>query len=159
MGWQKKVNLIEMEGPSGLDLTPGSPAELRVFDTPLGRVGIAICLDAFKEDVLHELQAKGAEIIVQPSANPAPWTKAQQEDWLNGIWRAVSVEKRFVYGVNPMMVGQVLDLGFYGQSSIVGSVPGAAMHGYQEVGPREGFLAVAGRADDEVILVVKVPHP
>lgn len=169
IGWQKKVNLIDMEGPAALDLTPGLADELRVFDTPLGRVGIAICLDAFKEDVLRRLQEQGAEILAQPSANPAPWTPEQQKDWLNGAWRAVAAEKRFIYGVNPMMVGRVLDLGFYGQSSIVareegaggaaGSVAGGGRAGYQATGVREGFLAVAGTPEGEEVLVVKVPHP
>ncbi|MFA0753638.1 MAG: hypothetical protein IMHGJWDQ_001417 [Candidatus Fervidibacter sp.] len=164
LGRQKKVHLIELEGPAGLDLVPGSAEEIRAFDTPLGRVGIAICLDAFHADVLDRLQEQGAQILVQPSANPAPWSLEQQRDWLNGSWKATFAEGRFAYAVNPMMVGQVLDLGFFGQSSLVARDPervaGAAPSlGYADAGPRPGFLAVAPGADAEAVLVVKVPFP
>lgn len=171
IGRQKKVNLIEIEGPAGLDITPAPLETLEVFDTPLGRVGIAICLDAFKDEVLDSLQAQGADILVQPSANPEPWTPAQQADWLQSAWKATAEERRFAYAVNPMMTGQVFNLGFFGQSSIVAREDGAAMaggggpngkhpeSGYSSVGTRPGFLAVAGSDDKEEILVVKVLKP
>ncbi len=175
LGRQKKVHLIDIEGPAGLDLTPGRVADLRVFDTPLGRVGIAICLDAFQPDVVNRLQALGAQILVQPSANPAPWSPAQQADWLNGAWQAVAGRGDFAYAVNPMMTGQVLNLGFFGQSAIIsrqaarcrGCGPrhgnptdsGTGALGYPAVGPRPGFVAVADTADGEAVLVTKVPRP
>lgn len=161
-GRQKKVNLIDIEGAGGLDLVPGRAEDLQVVDTPLGRVGIAICLDAFKEPVLKRLQSLGAQILVQPSANPAPWSREQQDDWLRGSWRAVAEEGRFAYAVNPMMTGQVLNLSFFGQSSIVFGPGGwgvGAPLGYQATGPARGFAAVAKGADTEEILVVKAPHP
>ncbi len=161
LGRQKKVHLLEIEGPEGLDLVPGRPDELRVIPTPLGRLGVAVCLDAFKEDVLDRLAAQGAEILVQPSANPAPWSPEQQADWLNGSWRAVADRGRFAYAVNPMMVGAVLNLGFHGQSAIVAhaAAPAGGSLGYAATGPRPGFLAVAPTADEEAVLVVTVPHP
>ncbi len=159
IGRQKKVNLIEMEGAAGLDLVPGTLEELDVFDTPLGRVGIAICLDAFKEDVLRRLQEKGAEILVQPSANPAAWSAEQQEEWLDSSWKAVASQQQFAYAVNPMMTGQVLDLGFFGQSSIIAREAGDAGKGYAATGGRKGFLSVAGRADSEEIVIARVTHP
>lgn len=176
LGRQKKVHLIDLEGPAGLDLVPGRAEEIRVFDTPLGRVGIAVCLDAFQADVLNRLQEQGAEILVQPSANPAEWTPAQQADWLNGSWKAVAADGRFEYAVNPMMAGQVLNLGFFGQSSIIAregdaaprresrgssmpNGPGPVVAGYTDTGPRPGFLAVADTADRDAVLVVKVPRP
>lgn len=176
LGRQKKVHLIDLEGPQGLDLVPGRADDIRVIDTPLGRIGIAICLDAFHDDVLSRLQEQGARILVQPSANPEQWTPAQQVDWLNGSWKAVVEGGRFDYAVNPMMAGHVLDLGFFGQSSIIaregdaalrgesqGSTlpngPGPVIAGYTDTGPRPGFLAVADTADREEVLVVKVPRP
>ncbi len=180
IGWQRKVHLIDLEGPAGLDLTAAPAEALRVFDTAVGRVGIAICLDAFKDDVLRRLEEQGAQILVQPSANPAEWTREQQLDWLNGSWRAVAAERRFAYAVNPMMAGRVLNLGFFGQSAIVardgeaalryekaGRSPGrigvltrvAVSAGYADTGARPGFLAVADTADREEVLVVQVAHP
>lgn len=144
IGRQKKVHLIDIEGPQGLDLVAGRASEIEVFSTPLGRIGIAICLDAFRDDVLAQLERQGAQILVQPSANPKPWTAEQEADWRNGSWKVVVENKRFAYAVNPMMVGTVFDLGFFGQSSLIGA---------------DGFLAEGAWDDGEEVLVVTVPHP
>lgn len=180
VGRQRKVHLIDLEGPEGLDIAPAPAESLAVFDTAAGRVGIAICLDAFKPDVLQRLAAQGAQILVQPSANPAAWTREQQLDWLNGSWRATVVEGRFAYAVNPMMVGDVLNLGFAGQSAIIARQGAASLYrdgagrspgrigvlartdadlGYADAGPRQGFVEVAKSAEREEVLVVRVIHP
>ncbi|MBI2874811.1 MAG: hypothetical protein HYY09_06960, partial [Firmicutes bacterium] len=91
-GWQKKVNLLDLEGPGGLDLSPGTLEELRVIDTSAGRLGTAVCLDAFELPVRRRLLELGARILVQPSANPKAWTAEQQEDWLRGAHNAVRGE-------------------------------------------------------------------
>ncbi|MBE3584111.1 MAG: hypothetical protein IMX01_08360 [Limnochordaceae bacterium] len=118
-GKQKKVHLIELEGPALLDLTPGDVSELRTVSTPAGRIGVAICLDAFRSDVRERLREQGAQILVQPSANPGPWSAAQQRDWLGSAWQAVA-QGEFAYALNPMMNGQLLGVGFWGQSAIFG---------------------------------------
>ena len=43
-----------------------------LVETRAGRVGILICLDGFYEKHLARLDALGAEVFLQPSANPAP---------------------------------------------------------------------------------------
>lgn len=124
LGEQRKCYPFEAEGTSeGLDLCPASPSELGVLSTPLGRVGIVICYDAWQEDVMGTLAAQGAEIVVQPSANAGPWNEWQEEDWERGLLRQVR-EKPFRIGVNPMMVGPVFAPGdeydCQGRSSILG---------------------------------------
>ncbi len=163
LGRQKKVHLIELEGPGGLDLTPGKVEELTVIPTALGRVAIAVCLDAFEEDVISRLRELGGQILVQPSANPAPWSPEQQRDWLRSSWEKVARRGLFSYGVNPMLVGRILDLGFYGQSSLVeaprpGATPPPRL-GYLDTLPAEGFLEVAPDPAGEIILVARVPSP
>ncbi len=163
IGLQRKVAQIDLEGPQGLDLTAGSLEEIQVFPTEAGRVGIAICLDAFAPEspVRERLAHLGAEILVQPSANPGPWTPEQQADWLRGAWAATVREGRFVYALNPMMTGALFDLAFYGQSALIARdadlAPGD--RGYRDIGPLPGFLAVAQRDDSEEILMARVPHP
>jgi len=57
--------------------TPGN--ELQVADTPLGRVGILICADARLPEIPATLVARGAQLLLQPTAwvnagTPAmPW--------------------------------------------------------------------------------------
>ena len=163
IGLQRKVALIDLEGPQGLDLTPGPLEQIQVFATEVGRIGIAICLDAFAPEspVRDRLARLGAEILVQPSANPGPWTPEQQADWLRGAWAATVQEGRFVYAINPMMTGALFDLAFYGQSALFARDPKLSPKdcGYQDIGPRPGFLKVAQGADSEEILVAHVPHP
>lgn len=160
VGRQDKVHLIDLEQDKALDLASGDAAQVRAFPTPFGKVGIAICLDAFEDDVIDALVRDGAQILVQPSANPGPWTPEQQTDWLRSSYARTYEQGRFAYAVNPMMHGNIWDVAFYGQSSIVVREPsGPAQYGYTDLGPMPGFAAVAAHPDREEILVVKVPPP
>lgn len=159
IGKQDKVELIELEREAALNLTPGALSDLQVFDTPLGRIGIAICLDAFMPEVVDRLTAQGAQILVQPSANPGPWNEWQQGDWLRGSHAQTAVDDRFAYAVNPMLTGPLWDIEFFGQSSIVARGAPAAGLGYAALEPMSGFIRVAANASDEEILVAVVPHP
>jgi predicted amidohydrolase len=159
IGRQKKVYLIDLEGPKGLDLQPAKLSELKVFNTPMGNIGIAICLDAFKEDVLNALKKQAADILVQPSANPGQWTYEQREDWLNGSWHAVARQKMFKYAINPMMTGSTLDVQFYGQSSIVASDRPTPGTNYFELNNTYGFVSLSKNFDDEEIIIAKVCAP
>jgi N-carbamoylputrescine amidase len=47
--------------------------ELPVFDTPLGRVGLLICYDAWFPEAARTLALKGAQIICVPSNAPDDW--------------------------------------------------------------------------------------
>lgn len=158
VGRQDKVHLIDLERESALDLAPGDIQRIRAFPTPFGKVGVAICLDAFEEDVIEALQRDGAQILVQPSANPAPWSPEQQVDWLRSSHARTAVEGRFAAALNPMMHGRIWDLEFFGQSSIVVRELGnQSSLGYTDLGPMPGFAAVARSSDTEEILVVRLP--
>jgi hypothetical protein len=68
----------------------------------------------------------GVDTVVQAEANPGRWAGNggandwQPLDWMGSAWRAVADPTvRFRYAVNPMMVGNLLDLDFDGQSSIL----------------------------------------
>ncbi len=102
-----------------LGVSPGRLDEIDVCETRLARLGVAICLDAFKEDVVSRLASKGATILVQPSANPEPWSERLEEEWRTSAWLMVQRFDPLVYGINPMAVGRVLGLEFEGISSIV----------------------------------------
>ena len=159
IGKQDKVELIELEREAALNLAPGALTDMQVFDTPLGRIGIAICLDAFMPEVVDRLAAQGAQILVQPSANPGPWNEWQQGDWLRGSHAQTAVGERFAYAVNPMLTGPLWDIEFFGQSSIVARGAPDTGLGYQDLGPMAGFIRMATSASDEEILVAVVPHP
>jgi len=182
VGSQRKAFLIELEGAEGLDLCPGRVEDLQVFDTELGRIAVAVCFDAFQEPVVQRFKEMDVDIFLQPSANPGPWNDWQQEDWLRGTWKAVVEEGIAVYGVNPMLVGHLLDVEFEGQSSIVcrdverlaeavrsgghadggsGAVDVDALGGlgYANLPPRPGFVKVAKSWTEAEVLTATLPHP
>jgi hypothetical protein len=72
------------------------------------------------------MDALGVDTVIQADANPGPWTADggggywQPLEWMGSAWRAVADPTvRFRYAVNPMMVGNLLDLAFDGQSAIL----------------------------------------
>lgn len=135
---QHKVNLTDLEGTSGLELEPAPLNYVSAVQSPFGNLGVAICLDAFEGQVRNRLQSLGSRILLQPSANNAPWDEWQQEDWLRSSYLAVAENKEFELAVNPMLVGNIFDLTFNGQSAII---------------DQNGYIARAETHDQEEILV------
>ncbi len=154
LGRQKKVHLTELEESHGLDLTPGAVEDLTVVNVPNARAGVAVCWDAFHEDVVERLIAQGADILLQPSANPGAWSERQQEDWLNGSWKSVQEHPELRCAVNPMMTGNLFDLVFEGQSAVsVKKEAGDPELAYAAIPDTHGFLALASTPDREEVLV------
>ncbi len=145
IGRQKKVHLIDLEGQKGLDAEPSHLSDISVIDLGFVKMGLAICYDAFFMEVVEKLVAQGAEVLVQPSANPAFWTRQQEEEWATGTLKMVRQFTQLKYGINPMMVGKMFDLPFEGRSSIIGKA---------DSGPNDrGYLRRAKSKDQEEILV------
>ncbi len=108
-------------------IRPGSLSDLRVAETPVGRVGTAICLDAFHRSVLEHFDACGAEIVLQPTANHAAWRRpwppdprrSEAEAWLAfGVRAGIRGCRSIRVAVNPMLVGDVGPLHARGRSTI-----------------------------------------
>ena len=138
-------------------LTRASQNYIHAFETPVGRVGVAVCLDGFYGSVLERLDGLGVQIVVQPSANHAPWERpwppnpalTEGEAWLrHGLRKGLQNRLHLRYGVNPMMVGEVLDLEPRGRSSLVANT---RFHPTQCEG-LEGVLALAASAEEEEIV-------
>lgn len=138
-------------------LSKGSLADLRLIHLPVGKVGVAICLDAFYSSVIEHFDGLGAEIIVQPSANHASWHRrwppnpelSEEEAWLSyGLLKQVQNRQHIRIGINPMMVGKLWDLEASGRSSIVvntGYYPHMQMS-------RAGLAAIAESAYEEAFV-------
>jgi predicted amidohydrolase len=164
IGWVAKVHLTPgRERRVGLER--GRVADLHPFETPVGRVGVAVCLDAFFEGVVGTLDGRGAQVLVQPSANDAPWDRPWPGDparregdvWLeDGLRARLQGRSRLRYGVNPMMVGDLLGMRPRGRSSIVANVAATGLGAEREP---LGVLAIAPDAEQEAIVRVRVPHP
>lgn len=155
IGVADKVHLTPAEETGGVDLTPGPLEELRVFPTPVGDLGVGISLDAFRADVIGRLEAQGCTVLLQPDANGSPWTaleglppdpanvRDQPVAWLESSWQATTTGHSIRYAVNPMVVGNLLDLTFDGQSAITGRAEDAPEpRSYALTEARPGFLAL-----------------
>ena len=139
------------ESSSGLSSGPLS--DLRPLRTPVGKVGVTVCLDAFYSSVIERLDGLGAQIIVQPSANDASWQRpwpgdpsfTEGEAWLeHGLRAQVQNRLNVQLGVNPMLVGNLWELTFRGRSSIVANT---RFFSEAEVENRPGLVAIADTAD------------
>lgn len=147
---------------SRLGLSRAPPEAQHTFETPVGRVGVAICLDGFYSSVLERFDGSGARIVVQPSANYAPWTRpwppdpsvTEGEAWLAwGLRSQLQGRLELRYGLNPMLVGGMFDLQARGRSSIVCNTRflEAEVEGYR------GVLKLARTDDCEEIVRAEVP--
>ncbi|PYE53490.1 putative amidohydrolase [Deinococcus yavapaiensis KR-236] len=160
IGTADKVYLTQPEGPGGLDFSVGRLEDLRVFPTDVGDLGVAISLDAFMPDVIARLEEQGCTVLLQPDANGGSWTGKEQEGprtgerdqpeaWLESAWQAVQRSPTLRYALNPMVVGNLFDVAFDGQSAIVArSDEAAEPRSYVMTEPRAGFLALAPWVED-----------
>jgi N-carbamoylputrescine amidase len=91
--WRKlHVPLFEMPFYNGGGVPP-------VVETPLGRIGITICIDAFLPESTRLLAVQGAEIVLFPfAADPAPLTPAGWAAWAGPVVEARCRENG-VFGV------------------------------------------------------------
>jgi hypothetical protein len=183
-----KVPLTPLENEIGFtpgpSRGPAAVANLRPYSLPgtRARIGFATSLPAFEYGNPHGknpcsdtslyymrcLNRLGANLVLQDEANPGRWTgpdgssneKWQPLSWMPSTYRTVSDPSvHFDYNVTAMMVGNLADLVFDGQTAItqrglagrgchyIGDsrfVPGedlASLRGY--VGRRPRFLAIA----------------
>ena len=163
VGASRKVNLVALEGMDLLDLSPEVLDNVEAFDTPFGRVAIAISLDAFVPAYVQHLNDLGAQIVLQNDANPGAWAVIQPqgghdgppdgsmvwqpEEWEDSTLRMVSdaAYPNIEFNVCPMIVGNLFDIPFDGQSSITARHPPAdnPLRGYIGDQPSDRFVALA----------------
>lgn len=119
-----KVNLTKDERGSFLS---GGPLGSQVVQTKIGKLATLICLDAFHERLVEWVDAQGAWLLIQPSANAArwdgPWSadarQVEGEVWLReGLAKKLEARENLRYGINPMLNGRFYTLSFEGRSGI-----------------------------------------
>jgi predicted amidohydrolase len=80
----------------------GYPDEMfPVTDTPIGRIGCAICYDWLFPEAIRQLTANGAEVLVRVSAYMDPWGATEPMDWWTIVNRCRALENlAFVVAAN-----------------------------------------------------------
>ena len=72
-----------------------------VADTPIGRIGCAICYDWLFPEAIRQLAMNGAEVLVRVSAYMDPWGATEPMNWWTTINRARAIENiAYVVGAN-----------------------------------------------------------
>jgi predicted amidohydrolase len=72
-----------------------------VADTPIGRLGCAICYDWLFPEALRQLAANGAEVLIRVSAYMDPWGATAPMDWWTLVNRCRALENTaFVVAAN-----------------------------------------------------------
>lgn len=72
-----------------------------VADTPIGKIGAAICYDWLFPEAIRQLAMNGAEVLVRVSAYMDPWGTAQPMNWWTSINQVRAIENMaFVVACN-----------------------------------------------------------
>ncbi len=72
---------------------PGYREELfPVTDTPIGKLGVAICYDWLFPETLRQLTANGAEVLLRVSAYMDPFGSTEPNDWWTVVNRCRALE-------------------------------------------------------------------
>ena len=147
IGSTRKVNLTPPERDL-LNLSNGALDDVRVFDTPAGRIGFAISLDAFVSSYVHRLDDLGATLVLQPDANPGLWadpTFWQPDQWTESILGMLRADlPNLAYNATSMMTGNF----FPGTLDPNGEPTGILFDGQTTVTrrmqrpPKHGFVAM-----------------
>jgi predicted amidohydrolase len=83
------------------DLADYSDPLFPVVDTPIGRIGCAICYDWLFPEAIRQLTANGAEVLVRVSAYMDPWGATAPLDWWTVVNRCRALENvAFVVAAN-----------------------------------------------------------
>ena len=90
----RKVNpWIPFEVHSSPHDIPGYDEPLfPVADTPIGRIGCAICYDWLFPEAIRQLAVNGAEVLIRVSAYMDPWGATEPMNWWTIINRARAIE-------------------------------------------------------------------
>ena len=150
-GSLNKAYLTEPEEDT-LPLAFGRVQDLDVVNTPVGRIASVISKDAWMIDVNDRYDAKGANLILQPEAFSewayvaSPW---QPDGYKAGGFAQVQRNPSFLYNVAPSMTGNLFEVTFDGQSSVIGkrrkgvATPLTSQSAWIGQNPDGGFLAIA----------------
>jgi predicted amidohydrolase len=86
---------------SPLDVSGYDEPLFPVADTPIGRIGCAICYDWLFPEALRQLAANGAEVLLRVSAYMDPWGATEPMNWWTTVNRCRALENTaFVVAAN-----------------------------------------------------------
>ena len=132
----------------------GKPTDVYPAETSLGKVGVLVCHDSMRGELLQRCDALGTRVLAVPAYNLAPWQAlvrgteiTHEQAWLDrGLPSLIQGRENIRYAVCAMLVGGVFDLRSEGRSFICENVGS---------GPGKPVLALAASAREEEVVVVQ----
>lgn len=109
LGSQDKVHLLPVEEEWNLK----RGGSFQVYETPLGKLALPVCMDATYYETFRILELRGADIVLLPIANLEEYNY-----WLalRGIWPRVQESQ--LYGIKSALVGSIAGMNFTGRAGI-----------------------------------------
>ena len=112
-----KLHMFDVEianGPSYKESARNTAGDRIVLaDTPLGRLGFAICYDLRFDELFRIMALNGAQVIFVPSS----FTMNTGKDHWEPLMRARAIENG-VYMVGPAQIGEKTGMNAYGKSMV-----------------------------------------
>lgn len=145
-----------------LGLTAGTPEALQPVRTAIGNIGVLICMDGFYRSLWERLDGLGAHVLAMPSYEMSRWEQrswldpqiTQGEQWLrDGMPLLIQGRENIRYGVNAMLVGDVLGLWAEGRTTI------CANTGDPRPWPPDAIIAMAPDPAGEAVVAACVEAP
>ncbi len=140
IGHYDKVHL-----PAGEQLINSNGHEFPVFDTEIGRIGMAICYDSFFEEIYRIYGLKGADILCIPTGIPRDFQDSSIET--DGTYRFLK----------SMLISEAMSNGLTIVASNAGN-PGAIHHS-MIVNARGEVLAEVPEEESEGVAIANVGWP
>ncbi len=140
IGRYDKVHL-----PAGEQLINSNGQDFPVFDTKIGRIGMAICYDSFFEEIYRIYGVKGVDILVLPTGVPRDFQESKCET--DGTYRFFK----------SMLISEAMSNGLTIVAANAGN-PGALNHS-MVVNARGEVLAEVSEGEKEGIAIANVGWP
>ncbi len=114
LGVARMMHITHYEGFWEQDYYDPSPTGPHVFDTAVGRIGVAICYDRHYPEYMRDLALQGADLVIVPQAGA-------DGEWPEGVYEAEMQVASFQNGIFCALcnrVGQEDVLTFSGASFV-----------------------------------------
>lgn len=133
-----------------MGLSAGDMDDVKVFYLNGAQIGVTICLDTWYDEIINALVGEGMNFLVQLSANPKMWghysglkSYWESDAWYSGIFQTVQEHDEILFGANSMLSGNLFEIPFDGQSSIIVNSDENESTGYIGTTYRSGFITLA----------------
>lgn len=140
----RKINLLDwlMDPP----YTPGAPADISTVETPFGRVGLLICADSFKEELVRKLAGQKPDLVYIPYG----WA-AKQPDWPEHSFSLVQRVQKTAKAIGAPVIGPNL----VGRIS-KGPWTGYTYEGLSTAADAFGMSLVQGKWNREDLILLEI---